>query len=77
MSKPIFIIRFPYHVSLDKETFEQHYKHIGEQLSDYHVLAMIDSSVDRVEFECYNSEHTDIEFEQLKEQCLKTINKTI
>jgi hypothetical protein len=66
MSKPIFIVRFPYIENLDREQFESYYKQIGEQLPDYHVLSLIDSLAERVEFECYNSPHTEIEFEELK-----------
>ena len=73
MSKPIFIIRFPYISDLDKERFERHYEQIGKQLSDYHVLSLIDGKSERVEFECYNSPHTDIEFEDLKKMVLDIV----
>lgn len=73
MSKPIFIIRFPYISDLDKERFEQHYEQIGKQLSDYHVLSLIDGKSERVEFECYNSPHTDIEFEEIKKMVLEKL----
>jgi len=73
MSKPIFIVRFPYIKDLDREQFERYYKQIGEQLSDYHVLSLIDSLAERVEFECYNAPHTEIEFEELKKIVLEII----
>lgn len=80
MSKPIFIIRFPHRPTTNeqdlktvRENFETVANQISRQLSDYHVLAMIDSSVKKVEFESYNSNHTEIEFETLKEQVLTTI----
>ena len=73
MSKPIFIVRFPYIKNLDREQFESYYKQIGEQLPDYHVLSVIDSKAERVEFECYNSPHTEIEFEELKDRVMKMI----
>jgi hypothetical protein len=73
MSKPIFIIRFPYISDLDKERFERHYEQIGKQLSDYHVLSLIDGKSERVEFECYNSPHTDIEFEEIKKMVLEKL----
>jgi hypothetical protein len=75
MSKPIFIIRFPYIKELDREQFERYYKQIGEQLSDYHVLSLIDSMVERVEFECFNAPHTEMEFEELKRRVLKLIKQ--
>ena len=73
MSKPILIIRFPYIKDLDREQFERYYKQIGEQLPDYHVLSLIDSLVERIEFECYNAPHTEIEFEELKKRVLDMI----
>ncbi len=73
MSKPIFIIRFPYIPDQDRERFEQYYQQIGEQLPDYHVLSLIDGKSERVEFECYNSPHTDIEYEDLKKMVLEIV----
>jgi sugar-specific transcriptional regulator TrmB len=73
MSKPIFIIRFPYIKELDREQFERYCKQIGEQLSDYHVLSLIDSMVARVEFECFNAPHTEMEFEELKRRVLEIV----
>ena len=73
MSKPVFIIRFPFiEVNIDK--YLEMYKQIGQQLSDYHVLCTMDNSVDRVEFECYNTINaTDKDIEELKQMVLKTI----
>jgi hypothetical protein len=73
MSKPIFIVRFPYIKDLDREQFEHYYKQVGEQLPDYHVLSLIDSLAERVEFECYNSPHTEIEFEELKNNVMDMV----
>jgi hypothetical protein len=73
MSKPIFIIRFPYVKDIQK--FQDYYRAIGEKLQDYHVLSLIDSSVERVEFECYSSPHTELEFEKLKERVMDIIEK--
>jgi sialic acid synthase SpsE len=72
VSKPIFIIRFPFISNHDKSKFEAYYEHVSKQLHDYHVLSLIDNSVNKVEFECYNSPHTEIEFEELKQTVLKT-----
>jgi hypothetical protein len=66
MSKPIFIIRFPHAAINNEDKFLELYKQISEQLVGYHVLSLLDSSIQRVEFECYNAPHTDIEFEELK-----------
>ena len=73
MSKPIFIVRFPY-TEENREKYLQMYKQLGEQLSDYHVLCPMDISVDRVEFECYNAINaTDKDIEEIKQMVLKTI----
>ena len=73
MSKPIFIVRFPY-TETNKEKYLQMYKQLGQQLSDYHVLCPMDNSVDRVEFECYNAINaTDKDIEEIKQMVLKTI----
>jgi hypothetical protein len=73
MIKPIFIIRFPYIPDQDRERFERHHEQISEQLSDYHVLSLIDGESERVEFECYNSPHTEIEFEEIKKMVMETL----
>ena len=75
MSKPIFIVRFPYTKELDIEQFERYFKQIGDQLSDYHVLSLVDSKVERVEFECFNAPHTEMEFEELKRRVLDLIKQ--
>jgi hypothetical protein len=75
MSKPIFIMRFPDHDEIDIQTFEKHYENIGNQLNDYHVLAVIDSYVRTITFECFNAPHTEMEFEELKKRVLELIKE--
>ncbi len=77
MSKPIFIIRFPYLEDLNRAQFERYYRQIGEQLHDYHVLSLIDNSVEKVEFECFNAPHTEIEFNNLKQMVMETLSKSL
>jgi len=68
MSKPIFIVRLP------KNTSEDDLRHVinGFELHpvglDYHVLCFrsSDETQNDVLFECYNSPHTEIEFQELK-----------
>ena len=72
MSKPIFIMRFPYNI-MDKDVFLEHYEMVGKQLNDYHVLAVMDNSIEAVTFECFNAPHTEIEFEELKHQVLELL----
>ena len=70
MSKPIFVIRFPY-MEMDDEQFIRNYEGISKQLNDYHVLALKDSFVQNVTFECFNAPHTEMEFEELKHRVLE------
>jgi hypothetical protein len=75
MSKPIFVMRFPHQQDLDRELLQKAFRQVSESLeSDYHILALIDGSVNRTEFECYNAPHTELEFEELKKSVLETIN---
>jgi hypothetical protein len=76
MSKPIFIIRFPEMSFEDGEKAIEHVKTtVKEHLHDYHVLPVVDRTIDSIQFECFNSPHTEIEFEELKENVLNLINK--
>ena len=74
MSKPIFIVRLPYQEE-NRDKFLEMYKQLGEQLSDYYVLCPMDSSISRVEFECYNANNaTDKDIEEIKQMVLKQLS---
>lgn len=74
MSKPILIIKFP---QANSETQRSEMKGAGEliskQLTDYHVLCLMDNRRDEVEFQCLNSPHTETDFKELKEELMKSI----
>ena len=75
-TKPIFVVRFPKSLSpLDVENIKD--KIITQQgfiLEDYHVLVLRDPEyVGKVEFECFNSPYTEIEFNKLKEKLEKYV----
>jgi hypothetical protein len=73
MSKPIFIVRFPYSLDL-KESFEHTTRWLQSKLPDYHVLPLIENHTEKVEFECYNAINaTDKEIEEIKEMVLKQL----
>lgn len=76
MSKPIFIMRFPYNIVMSEEHFLKNYEAISKRLDDYHVLAMKDSFVQEVTFECFNAPHTEMEFQELKKRVLDILNLT-
>lgn len=75
MSKPIFIIRFPY---IDDETRDKNLisicDNIQSKLDDYHVLPVMDNRTERVEFECYNVvDATDKDIEEIKQMILEQL----
>lgn len=75
MSKPIFVVRLPLYTS-DNELRSVLDGFKGHPVSqDYHVLTFrsSDNTQDDVLFECYNSPHTEIEFDELKEIILSNI----
>ena len=75
MSKPIFVVRLPLYTS-DNELKSVLDGFEGHPISqDYHVIAFrsSDNTQDDVLFECYNSPHTEIEFDELKEIILSNI----
>lgn len=61
-SKPILVLRIPHGaVTPDgspdeaKQKIYKYYQDLRDQLRDYHVLALYDSSVQKLEFECINA----------------------
>jgi hypothetical protein len=77
MSKPIFIVRFPYYTSEEnvlKQMTQIKESNIGEE---YNILGFKDDTLDGgIKFECYNSEYTEIEFKALEERVLTLMDKT-
>ena len=72
MSKPIFIIRFPYTEENKGYLLDQVNK-VTNHLTDYHVLPVMDSYTSEMKFECFNAPHTEMEFEELKRRVLGLI----
>ena len=74
-AKPIFIIRFPYSDG-NIGYYDSAYKMITNQLTDYHVLSLMDNTVNKVEFEIFNLINaTDKDIEELRTSLLKTFDK--
>ena len=66
MSKPMFIIRFPYSNQLREEYIEA-LESIRRTMRDYHVFSIMDNKTERVEFECYNAENApELDIEKIK-----------
>ena len=77
MSKPIFIIRFPYYIS-EENALKQITQIKESPINDeYNILGIKDETLDvGIKFECYNSQYTEIEFQELQERVLTYITKT-
>jgi len=73
MSKAIFIIRIP--ISADRETVSEQMDMLEKKLmKDYYLIPVRDSSVGRVEFECYNVNNaTNKDVEEIKQMILKQL----
>lgn len=73
MSKPILVIRFPHNI-IKIEEFDTVIKNLEKKIDDYHILPVIDNyNGNQIKFECFNSPHTEIEFEELKRRVLELI----
>ena len=75
MSKPIFIIRYPsdnLENSKRKHVLKQ-IRSIEHKYADYHILPVLDPFASEIKFECFNTPHTEIEFEELKRRVLEII----
>lgn len=70
--KPIFVVRFPKVFPINEIDYA--YNRLVKSLTGYHVLVYRDKSIKEVKFECFNCEFNEIEFNELKEQVLKTIH---
>jgi len=80
-SKPILVLRIPHGAVTpdgspeeDKQKIYSYYRGLREQLTDYHVLALYDSSVQKLEFECINALNaTEEDIEDLKSRVEKIL----
>ena len=78
MAKPIFIVRLP--ISFPNEQADNVRETVGRNLGDeYHVLVLKDMrrKGHKIEFECYNAEHNDIEWNILEERINSIIKPKI
>jgi len=69
MAKPIFIVRLPSTapVEMANNVREKTGRNLGDE---YHVLVLIDMKRKgyEIKFECYNADHSDIEWQILEER---------
>lgn len=80
-SKPILVLRIPHGAVTPngnseeaKQKIYRYYQDLREQLTDYHVLALYDSSVEKLEFECINALHsTEEDIQDLKRRVEEAI----
>jgi hypothetical protein len=75
MSKPILIVRIPNNTNKSVEYLNSVFSILGKKINDWHVIPFMCGSVDKIEFESFNSMNsTDIEIEELKTEILKRMN---
>ena len=77
MSKPIFIVRVPrQYFSEEIEMLEKVRLQLKEELSDYHVLLMTESTTDRTEFECHNTaDATEETIKEIQDRIFKILEQ--
>jgi hypothetical protein len=75
MSKPIFIVRLPKSYSTPAEIDRVRYELQRSSIAkDYHILTMADDFTGgQTKFECYNTPHTEMEFEELQRRVLELL----
>ena len=81
-SKPILVLRIPHGAVTPegspeeaKQKIYRYYQDLRDQLTDYHVLALYDSSVQKLEFECINALNaTEEDIEDLRSRVLELMN---
>lgn len=73
MNKPLFIIRIP--ISANREAVSEQMDMLEKKLmKDYYLIPVRDSSVERVEFECYNVDDAESkDIEEIKQMVLKQL----
>ena len=75
MAKPIFIVKLPYNKGDVKlEQIQRIQSGLDDKITDYHVLVVLDVATEKIEFELFNSPHTEVEFEDLKKIVLEKID---
>ena len=75
ITKPILVVRFPMESISSAKLQEVAFEDLQKKMDDYHVVGLRDNTVSRIEFECYNSPHTDLEFAELRELLLEAAMK--
>ena len=76
MSKPIFIVRIPVDFAKKEgvQRFEEVQKQLQAKLNDYHVLAIVDSSVEALVFECFNADDAEQKnIQEIKEMIVESL----
>jgi hypothetical protein len=72
--KPIVVFRIPGNEAAETPGTIQRLQHsLSRQLYDYHVLIVIDRTIDSWKIECYQSPFTERQFNNLKYHLLRII----
>lgn len=74
MTKPIFVIRFPNHVSIEEIDNHRDAIRKSDVMKEYNILVVKDKFNDLdIKFECYSAQYTEIEFKELESKLLNLI----
>ena len=75
MSKPIFIVRFPFDTNKEELNVGAEHLHRMGVGDDYHIIVTKDKHTGgEIKFECYNAPHTEMEFKELQERVIALLN---
>jgi hypothetical protein len=70
MSKPILIIRIPIiEKELYREKLVNEIKCLQKEITDYHIITLLENSIESIQFECFNVlEKDNLDLEILKKE---------
>jgi hypothetical protein len=69
--KPIFVVRVT--TSIPTREIDKMYSQLQKNFKGYYILVYRDPIIKSVKFECFNCEVNEKEFQELKDQVLKSL----
>jgi hypothetical protein len=69
--KPIFVVRVT--TSISNKEIDKMYSQLEKNFKGYYILVYKDPTIKSVKFECFNCEVNEKEFQELKDQVLKSL----
>lgn len=69
--KPIFVVRVT--TNIPNKEIDKMYSQLEKNFKGYYILVYRDHTIKSVKFECFNCEINEKEFQELKDQVLKSL----